>query len=389
VRISVLGLGRLGFPLFNVLARAGYEMVGIDPKVSNWPVVAEEHRIIPPTTTEPGLEFPDGILGRCQFAPDPQPADVNFIVVPTPSLDKGDHAGGFDSAYVETALRHIRNVNKPAVPIAVIVSTLSPGTCNRLVTQFSQLRIVYNPTFIALGNVVRGLTDPDLLLIGGNDDEAKGIVIRIWSNVLERVGPEKPKGVYIHGGSFTEIELIKLSVNAALGTKISLANSLGQLFAAYGVSPKAVEVIGHDPRIGTAMMMPGSPISGPCLPRDNRALQVAATRVGVNLPLSVATDRVNWLLLDSIRNRVLACKPASVGILGLSYKYGIDVDTAAPGPWLMEQMKKEGIVCFGYDELIPRDSLEETLNADLIVVTQKEYRPLLEGTTAQVVDLWE
>jgi UDPglucose 6-dehydrogenase len=389
VRISVLGLGRLGFPLFNVLARAGYEMVGIDPKVSNWPVVAEEHRIIPPTTTEPGLEFPDGILGRCQFAPDPQPADVNFIVVPTPSLDKGDHAGGFDSAYVETALRHIRNVNKPAVPIAVIISTLSPGTCDRLEQQFQEtVRIVYNPTFIALGNVVKGLTRPDLLLIGGNDDGARGVVKRIWFRVFKEFGHSREE-YYLHWSSFTEVELIKLAVNAALGTKISVANSLGELFAAYGVSPKAVEVIGHDPRIGTALMSPGSPISGPCLPRDNRALQVAATRVGVNLPLSVATDRVNWLLLDSIRNRVLACKPASVGILGLSYKYGIDVDTAAPGPWLMEQMKKEGIVCFGYDELIPRDSLEETLNADLIVVTQKEYRPLLEGTTAQVVDLWE
>jgi UDPglucose 6-dehydrogenase len=387
VRISVLGLGRLGFPLFNVLARAGYEMVGIDPKVSNWPVVAEEHRIIPPTMTEPGLEFPDGILGRCQFAPDPQPADVNFIVVPTPSLDKGDHAGGFDSAYVETALRHIRNVNKPAVPIAVIISTLSPGTCDRLEQQFQEtVRIVYNPTFIALGNVVKGLTRPDLLLIGGNDDGARGVVKRIWFRVFKEFGHSREE-YYLHWSSFTEVELIKLAVNAALGTKISLANSLGELFAAYGVSPKAVEVIGHDPRIGTAMMMPGTPISGPCLPRDNRALQVAATRVGVNLPLSVATDRVNWLLLDSIRNRVLACKPASVGILGLSYKYGIDVDTAAPGPWLMEQMKKEGIVCFGYDELIPRDSLEETLNADLIVVTQKEYRPLVQGINA-VVDLW-
>jgi len=257
------------------------------------------------------------------------------------------------------------------------------------VTQFTPLRIVYNPTFIALGNVVKGLTEPDLLLVGSNDMGAMEEVVRIWVSVFRAFPTGNESRPHLHRASFTEIELIKLAVNAALGTKISLANSLGELFAAYGVSPKAVEVIGHDPRIGTALMSPGSPISGPCLPRDNRALQVAATRVGVNLPLSVATDRVNWLLLDSIRNRVLACKPASVGILGLSYKYGIDVDTAAPGPWLMEQMKKEGIVCFGYDELIPRDSLEETLNADLIVVTQKEYRPLLEGTTAQVVDLWE
>jgi hypothetical protein len=51
-------------------------------------------------------------------------------------------------------------------------------------------------------------------------------------------------------------------------------------------------------------------------------------------------------------------------------------------------MEKQGIVCFAYDELMPSDSLEEVLDADVIVVTQKEYRPLLEGTEAKVVDLW-
>jgi len=125
-----------------------------------------------------------------------------------------------------------------------------------------------------------------------------------------------------------------------------------------------------------------------CLPRDNGALQFAGVKVGVHLPLANATNRVNWMLLDSIHNKVTELKPSAVGILGLSYKYGVDVDTAALGPWLREQMRKEGIVCFGYDELMPSDPLEEVLAADVIVVTQPEYRSLIEGATAEVIDLW-
>jgi len=382
MKLAVYGLGRLGYPLFNVLVRAGYEVWGVDPGLENRPSMLHE----------PDVRWDKEDLGIGLTSKTPIPSDVSFIVVPTPSLDKGDPAGGFDSAYVETALRHIRNVNKDAEShIAVIVSTLSPGTCDRLAQQFHTLRIVYNPTFIALGNVVQGLTVPDLLLIGGNDVAAKATVDNIWRAVFQKyqgVGHSHDYSPFIHWGSFTEIELIKLSVNAALCTKISLANSLGQLFAAYGVDPKAVEIVGRDPRIGTAYFSPGGPLSGPCLPRDSGALQFAGVKVGVHLPLANATSRVNWMLLDSIHNRVMEHKPGSVGILGLSYKYGVDVDTAAVGPWLYDQMKKEGIACFTYDELMPSDSLEEVLGAEVIVVTQKEYRPLIEGTEAKVVDLW-
>lgn len=374
MRIAVYGLGRLGYPLFNVLGRAGYDVVGIDPKVYDlpqgpWPI------------KEPGLVWHD----RFWVSALPRESDTSFIVVPTPSLDSGDHRGGFDSIHVEAALRQIDKVNEGS-HVAVIVSTVSPGTCDRLAEMFPNLSIVYNPTFIALGDVVEGLVEPDLLLLGGSDGPALERVAWIWETVLDRFRSVWP---YRHVASYAEIELIKLAVNAALGTKISLANSLGELFSAWGVSPSAVEVVGRDSRIGTAYFTPGSPITGPCLPRDNQALQMAATEKGVNLPISVATDRVNRLLLDGILGKVLDLNPTSVGILGMSYKYGIDVDTAAPGPWLAKRLKNRGIHTFTYDELLPGDKVEDVLVCDVIVVTQSEYRQLVEDFSGEVVvDLW-
>lgn len=261
MKLAVYGLGRLGLPLLNVLQHSGFDVVGCDPKFIN-----DSHwKGDPPETNEPGVVWRvKPVLASCAL-----PADVNFIVVPTPSLDKGDHRGGFDSYQVEVALRHISNVNEAKLaevkPIAVIVSTVSPGTCEQLQTNFPELRILYNPTFIALGEVVKGLTEPNLLLVGGESD-GRMEVLQIWSRVFHLfVAGKRP---YCHAGSFTEIELIKLSVNAALGTKISLANSLGRLFKAYGVDPAAVNIVGRDPRIGTDYFMPGSPIAGPCVPPE-------------------------------------------------------------------------------------------------------------------------
>lgn len=375
MKLAVYGLGKLGHPLLWVLAKSGFDVEGVDPS----PVM--------PGTTEPGVNW-EGmeVIGHDS----PIPADVSFIVVPTPSLNKGDHRGGFDSAFVETALRQIRNVNKGAEgkPTAVIVSTLSPGTCDILAKQFEALDIVYNPTFIALGNVVEGLVRPDLLLIGGNSQIAKFRVTDIWGQVFKAFAFDPPfenKGRYLHQAGFTEVELIKLSVNAALGTKISLANSLGQLFKAWGVNPAAVKVVGQDPRIGTAYFTPGSPISGPCLPRDNAALQFAGIQKGVQLPLASATDRVNQDVLQRLLDRVLYLDPRSVGILGMSYKYGSDVDTDAPGPWLQDRLIKRDIEVFTHDVVLGGD-LDVASTCDVTVVTQKEYAWVCPAH--DVIELW-
>lgn len=406
MKLAVYGLGRLGHVLLNVLAQAGFDVVGVDPNLREIELLK---------STEPGLRYDKTIAATSG----PVPADVSFIVVPTPSLDKGDHSGGFDSYQVECALRHISRVNEAILaeekPIAVIVSTVSPGTCERLQINFPELRIVYNPTFIALGDVVEGLTRPDLLLVGADDStiplEAL-TVLGIWKQVFEQFGPGATKGAHAHVAGYTEIELIKLSVNAALGTKISLANSLGALFKAYGVDPAAVKVVGRDPRIGMAYFTPGSPIAGPCLPRDNVALEFAGIKVGVELPLAHATGRVNHGFLHQLFLDVYyGALPrdddnnptGTVGILGMSYKYGSDIRTGSAGDDLERSLRSvtigNGIGVRTYDTWAPHNTelIEDIAECDVIVVTQREYLDSFPRLTkmqtqlpkGKVIKIWE
>ena len=300
-------------------------------------------------------------------------------MVPTPSLPDGS----FDPSNVMTALDDCHAANSgPDKHIAVIVSTLSPGACDELARlhETNTFSVIYNPTFIALGSVVIDLLGPDTILIGGNDEIAKTVVSKIWRNLT--VCP------HIHYGSFTEIELLKLSVNAALGTKISMANSLGRLFEAYGVSSSAVPVIGHDRRIGIDFLSPGSPYTGPCIPRDQAALQAAGKKVGVSLPISEATEEVQANVYELLVTDIVSSSPQTVGILGMSYKYGVPVDTAAVGPFLHDLLIKSGISVSTFDRDLPSGDFSAVLECDVIVVTLPEYSKLVRDSNKRVINLW-
>lgn len=372
LKLAVYGLGHLGLPLAVVLKRAGYDVIGVDPHPEMM-------------TIEPTIKKSE--LADLQGSTSPQPSDISFIVVPTPSTENGD----FDSKYVAQALGGIAAVNEGHPHTAVLVSTVSPGTCTilRAIAGADHVTLVYNPTFIALGDVISGLVRPDLLMIGCPDREAQAQIAGIWSQVFHTQQHRYDNPTYYHfADRYEEVELLKLSVNAYLGTKISLANSLGQLFRAYGIDPAKVQVMEKDPRIGKGYLLPGSPITGPCLPRDNKALHYAAEQVCVDLPLSVATEEIQSTFYFDLVAEIVESNPTSVGILGMSYKPGVDVTTDSVGSFLKGLLVSQYTVkCWDPHPKLETDDFEDVLACDVVVVTQRDLMPK-SGTCKRVVSLW-
>lgn len=372
MRIAVYGMGKLGFPLATLLARKHF-VTGVDPFVASW--ITAQHQF-----DEPGVFWPPK-TNNLSLAMQPVASDMSFVIVPTPSARNGE----FDPIHVQQALVDIKRANPFAkTHLVVLVSTVSPGTCDGLATQFenSAFRLVYNPTFIALGRVLKDLTDPDMILIGARDQADGQFVADLWRDLIGL-------GHYERVASFIEIELLKLSINCALGVKISLANSLGQLFEAYGVSKGQVSWVGKDRRIGESYLMPGSPITGPCLPRDNAALQAAARRVNLKMRLSKAADRVNNDLLFDLLRRVLKHQNEHIGIIGLGYKTDSMIQENSVGTWLAEQLRNYAVEFSVYEPLAGRRYLDPFLaNVDVIVVTLPEYRPLVEHSKKEIIELW-
>ncbi len=207
------------------------------------------------------------------------------------------------------------------------------GTCGR------DFGVCYNPEFIALGNVINGLLEPDLVLIGESDPDS-GTVLEELYKTYNRNAPR------IARMSIASAELTKISVNSFITMKISFTNQLRMIAEIF---PKAdihaiLEAIGSDSRIGQKYLRAGLSYGGPCFPRDNRLLAYAARQAGLEAPLAEATDRVNERTNQDLFETVqrMAAKGDTIAVLGLSYKPDTYITEESAGLYLAQQLKRHG-----------------------------------------------
>jgi len=164
MRISVVGLGKLGAPLAAVLADSGHIVVGVD--VNKCAVDAINMGVSP--VSEPGVAEAIGrnrsrLTATSDFDVAISQTELTFVVVPTPS--SGD--GSFSLEFLLDAVGSIGSSlrRKRGFHVVVITSTVVPGSIAGFVIPKleveSQKRcgidfgVCYGPEFIALGSVVR------------------------------------------------------------------------------------------------------------------------------------------------------------------------------------------------------------------------------------------
>ena len=197
MRISVIGLGKLGAPLAALLACKGFEVTGVD--IDERIVAAVNDGRAP--VEEPRLqEMMDGAEGRLSATTDTLRAvsesEVTFILVPTPGL-AGD---GFSLDRVLEVAEAIGDAltRKDDYHLVVLSSTVMPGATENMLLPKLEARsgkvcgrdfgLCYNPEFVALGRVINGLLQPDFVLIG-ESDERSGATL---ADVYRRMCPNGP-----------------------------------------------------------------------------------------------------------------------------------------------------------------------------------------------------
>lgn len=374
----VIGLGKLGYPLARILAHAGHDVWGVDVDASRVARLIEGRTQRHPAD-EPGLY---DLGGRCTLgtpdavagALDGIPVDVYVILVPTPSREDGS----FDDTSVLEAAQWIADRAAPgSTPMVVVSSTVMPGTTTKvglfLAERGVAAAMVYSPEFIALGAVVTGMQNPDMVLIGALNPETCERYVDFMAPVLARPVPWVRLGI-------AEAEVAKLAVNAYVTMRLSFANTL--LAAARAAStPRdpvdayaVAEAIGHDSRIGGRYLQPGAPYGGPCFERDQAAYQ----RIAQTFHLRQFCEGANRVALDEI---VGACQQrglhsaTSVAVLGLAYRPGTPVTDGALGLKLIGALAP---ICEHYDirlmafDPLARPRLPRTVEFTPAAVTDAE-----------------
>ncbi|HTC94586.1 MAG TPA: nucleotide sugar dehydrogenase [Terriglobales bacterium] len=415
--IGVVGLGKLGACVAACLASRGFNVIGIDADqakieaIQNGRAPVEEPRL-----QDKINEGGSRLRATTSFAEVVKNSEACFFITPTPSLPDGS----FDNQYLIRALQsvadEVRKQNKKNY-LFNVNSTVTPGTCDSIFKSMLEKMLAgscgkdfglgYNPEFIALGNVVRGLLEPDLVLVGESDPQTGERLEELYRRFCTNNAP-------IERMSCANAELTKISVNCAVTMKISFVNQLSAVCAKIpGTDPGVIlRAIGRDRRIGSEYLKPGLGYGGPCFPRDNRLFQYTAKSVGVDAPLARATDQVNEQVNTRLLQTVMAHAPNgnSVAVLGLAYKPLSNVVECSTGVWLCQQLASHGASVFAHDyaangnaeasfspgkvQLVKDPS--ELLNCSVFVITcpWPEYREVFKSSKHRlkqgsvIIDPW-
>ena len=325
MKLSVIGCGYLGAVHASAMASIGHEVVGIDVDQRKIDALSKGEAPF----FEPGLPeiLAEGVAsGRLRFTTDmaeAKGAKVHFIGVGTPQQRDGY---GADLTYVNAAIDGL----VPYLSEGDIVagkSTVPVGTAAELTprVEAAGATLVWNPEFLREGWAVQDTIDPDRLVVGVPATDAGAAAVHVLKEVY---APPVEKGTPFIVTDLATAELVKVSANAFLATKISFINAMAEIAEVVGADvTQLADAIGHDARIGRKFLGAGIGFGGGCLPKDIRAFSARAEELGrgesiaflrqideINMP---RRDRAVQLVIDGLGGSVFK---KNVTVLGAAFK---------------------------------------------------------------------
>ncbi|WP_295774403.1 UDP-glucose/GDP-mannose dehydrogenase family protein [uncultured Microbacterium sp.] len=325
MKLSVIGCGYLGAVHAAAMASIGHEVVGIDVDQRKIDALSKGEAPF----FEPGLQeiLTAGIAaGNLRFTTDMAEAagaKVHFVGVGTPQ-QKDSYAA--DLTFVNGAFDALLTY-LAAGDIVAGKSTVPVGTAASLAPRVSETgaTLVWNPEFLREGYAVQDTVDPDRLVAGvpaGEEGEIAASVLR------EVYHPSVAKGTPFIVTDYATAELVKVSANAFLATKISFINAMAEIAEVTGADvTQLADAIGHDARIGRRFLGAGIGFGGGCLPKDIRAFSARAEELGRGESVAFLRqvdeinlrrrDRAVQLVVDGLGGSVFEKK---VTVLGAAFK---------------------------------------------------------------------
>jgi nucleotide sugar dehydrogenase len=326
MRIGIIGAGRLGLTFALLCKKAGYEVIVSDKREDyvfnlNNGICDTNEPLIQKMLFE--IENFNATTSNIEIIKN---SDIIFTFVATPSTTDGnyDTSAVFEVAndFFEASKLDISVFNKKFI----VGCTTNPGDVEQIQNKLSMfsIQVAYNPEFIAQGEIVKGLEESDIVLIGTEYNELANELIQIYEKI-------QTTPVHAHVMSSKAAEITKIGINCFLTTKISYANMMGDILTKSNLGNEinsVLNAIGGDSRVGKKYMKYGFGFGGPCLPRDNRALGHYASELGMKLNLPLTVDDFNKEHAEFVKNFFIKQNPDKTipfVMNYITYKRGTDI----------------------------------------------------------------
>ncbi|WP_243060529.1 UDP-glucose/GDP-mannose dehydrogenase family protein [Nocardioides sp. SR21] len=350
MNVTVIGCGYLGATHAACMAELGYDVLGveIDPgkreslaagKVPFYEPALEE--LLAKHVASGRLRFTDSYEEAGAFG------SLHFVCVGTPQRHDGL---GADVQYVDAAVDSLAPYLTDG-SLVVGKSTVPVGTAARLATKLGEgAELAWNPEFLREGFAVQDTLQPDRLVFGVASERAEQVLREFYGTVIET-------GTPVVVTDFATAELVKVSANAFLATKISFINAVAEVCeAAGGDIVDLADAIGHDDRIGRKFLNAGVGFGGGCLPKDIRAFLSRAGELGVEDAMSFLrqVDDINLRQ----RTRVVQIATSMLGgniarariaVWGAAFKPDSDDVRDSPALSIAGQLHLHGALVSVYD----------------------------------------
>ena len=330
-KIGFIGLGKLGMPCAEAMAKKGFNVAGYD--------------IVHKTSDH--IEIRDSIKSVVEDS------DIVFVATPTPHEDGYDGKAptshlpvkDFNYTAVKQVLSACDKHMKPEQTL-VLISTVLPGTTRRefapLVTNTS---LMYNPYLIAMGTVADDMVNPEMIMIGSKtgmkDSDCKNRA-ELLESFYNQVCENMPR---IEIGTWEETESMKIFYNTFISTKVALVNMIQDV--AHKVGNMNVDVVTQALAkstmriISPRYMKAGMGDGGACHPRDNIALRWLAKDLdlGYDMFESIMTARERQA--ENMAKAILT-HGKNIWFSSDSYKPGVNMPDGSSSLLLQHYVKEHG-----------------------------------------------
>ena len=407
MRLTVIGTGYLGLTHAVCMADLGHQVLAID--VDPDKITKAARGELP--FFEPGLEpllrknLEAGRLGfTSSYEEIARFGEAHFLCVGTPQ-DDGD--GGADLRYVHDAAdalaAHLSSrcliVGKSTVPVGTARHVLA--RVRQVAPAADQVEVAWNPEFLREGFAVQDSLRPDRLVFGVTSAWAEGLLREIYAQPLAAGVP----GLVM---DLETAELVKVSANAFLATKISFINAMAEVCEAAGADVvRLAEALSHDERIGRRSLVPGLGFGGGCLPKDIRAFRATAMSLGVESVVSLlgevdAINRGRRVRVADLARQAAGGSLAGkrVAVLGVAFKPNSDDIRDSPSLDVCDRLMREGALVSAHDPVamaaaararldlrFARTAAEAAAGADIVLHLTEwpEYRAIEPAVLGRVV----
>jgi len=356
LKLAVVGLGYVGFPLALEFAKKKVKVTGIEIDADRLKSIAQRKSYISDISSqELKTILASGYFKASKDFADIAQADVVLICVPTPL--KGKYLP--DISFIKNAVTQVALYLKNGA-LVILESTTYPGTTEEEILPIFQNRgfrhgrdfyLCFSPERIDPGNKKFPVHNIPKV-IGGLTPLATQLAMEVYRIIIKQVVPVS---------SCRAAETVKLLENTFRLINIGLIDELSMM--AHQMKIDIWEVVGaaSTKPFGFMPFYPGPGVGGHCIPKDPLYLHWKAKSFGFHSRfIKLASHVINYMpeyivkrTKEALERMGRKLKGAKILVIGVTYKKDIKDLRKSPSIDVINSLKRHGAKVSYADPLIP------------------------------------